>query len=254
MHARVLLLALPLLILFGCEGNALKQAEMANTPESWEGFLESYPDYAGADEVRRKVDVLRWKRAKKANSHESYSIYLTHHPEGNQKGAALAKLDLFEYEAAVRDGSIEAYKKYLSDHPEGAYIDRANTALSRLDYLPNLTLGPASIERTNMADDPKGDLNGWRLKTEVTNNGDKTLRVVELHVDLKNASGELLKSDRWWAVAPDLKIQAAPPSMRAPLEPGGVRTFEWTYADMDLKREAEGATQFIARVTDVQFK
>jgi hypothetical protein len=105
-----------------------------------------------------------------------------------------------------------------------------------------------------MANDPEGKLNGWRLLAEVTNTGDRSLRVVELHVDIKDSGGKLLKSDKWWAVAPDLTIQAAPPAMRASLKPGEMRMFDWTYADMDLEREAKGATQYSARVTGVQFK
>jgi len=243
-----------LALLMGCEGNALKNAEFANTAEAWEGFLEKYPDYEGAVDIRERIDGLRFTKTRKDHTLEAYESYLALHPGGKHKAEALAAIDLLHYEASVREASLAGFEKYLKMHPEGAYVDRAKDLQAKLAYLPLVTLGPATIERTNMANDPKGPLNGWSLKTEVTNTGDRTLRVVELHVDIKGATGQILKSDKWWAVAPDLSIQAAAPSMRAPLQPGGVRTFEWTYADMDLKREAPDAREYVARVSAVQFK
>jgi hypothetical protein len=251
----VLLAFLTLLSLLpGCERNAMQNAEFANTAEAWEGFLEKYPAYEGAPDIRQRIDGLRFTRAKRDHNLEAYTGYLALHPGGSHKAEALASIDLLDYEAAAREASLPAFEGYLKAHPEGAYAERARQAHARITYLPLITLGPSTVERTNMANDPEGKLNGWRLLAEVTNTGDRTLRVVELHVDIKAPGGKLLKSDKWWAVAPDLTIQAAPPGMRASLKPGEARMFDWTYADMDLEREAKGASQYSARVTAVQFK
>jgi hypothetical protein len=253
MTARISILLIAL-FLCGCQGNALQNAEFANTAEVWESFLEKYPDYEGAPDIRKRIDGLRFTRTAKDNTVEAYKSYLELHPEGKHVSEALGAIDLLDYEVAVREASLAGFATYLKTHPDGAYVDRATGLQERLAYLPLVTLGAASIERINMAKDPKGPLNGWSLKSQVTNTGDRTLRVVELHVDVQDASGKVLKSHKWWAVAPDLSVQAAPPAMRAPLQAGGERTFEWTYADLDLKREAPDATQYIARVTGVQFK
>jgi len=251
----VLLALLTLLAgLLGCETNAYQNAEFANTAEAWESFLEKYPENEAAPDIRQRIDGLRFSRAKKDHRLEVYKSYLELQPGGKHRAEALAGIDLLDYEVAVRAASLPGFEAYLKIHPEGAYVERSEQAHAKIAYLPKITLGSPSVERTNMANDPKGELNGWRLLTDVTNTGDRTLRVLELHVDIKDIGGKLLKSDKWWAVAPDLTIQAAPPGMRAPLEPGGVRTFDWTYSDMDIKREVPSASQYVARVTAIQFK
>jgi hypothetical protein len=250
----VVALLLFLAPLTGCEGNAYQAAEFANTAEAWESFLEKYPSNVSAPDIRQSIDSLRFGRAKKDGDIAGFKDYLTRHPSGEHQGQALAAIDLLDYEAAARESSLASFEGYLKAHPDGAYVERSNQAHAKISYLPKVTLGPGTTTRTNMARDPDGKLNGWSLDAEVTNTGDRTLRVVELHVDIKDIDGKLLKSDKWWAVAPDLTIQAASPSMRASLKPGGVRTFNWTYADMDLEREVPTAKQFVARVTSLQFK
>jgi outer membrane protein assembly factor BamD (BamD/ComL family) len=250
----VVALLLLLAPLTGCERNAYQNAEFAGTAEAWESFLEKYPSNMSATDIRERIDGLRFSQAKKDGNIAGFKDYLTRHPSGKHEGEALAAIDLLDYEAAARESSLASFEGYLKAHPDGAYVERSNEAHAKLSYLPKVTLGRATTTRTNMADDPEGKLNGWSLDAEITNTGDRTLRVVELHVDIKDIDGKLLKSDKWWAVAPDLTIQAAPPSMRASLEPGGVRTFNWTYSDMDLEREVPTAKQFVARVTALQFK
>jgi len=240
--------------LSGCEGNAYQNAEFANTAEAWESFLEKYPANEYAPDIRVRIEGLRFSKTEKENTREAYTNYLALHPKGKHEAEALAAIDLLDYETAVRGASMASFTKYLKAHPEGAYVKRSEEAHAKISYLPKVTLGPATVSRTNMAADDEGKLNGWRLQADVTNTGDRRLRVVELHVDILNADGKVLKSDKWWAVAPDLTIRAASLSMRAPLEPGETRGFNWTYSDMDQEREAPTAKSFVARVTSLQFK
>lgn len=255
-HAAPLFFALVTLVaaLSGCETNAYQNAEFANTAEAWEGFLEKYPANEYAPDIRVQIEGLRFSKTQKQGSLEAYGNYLTHHPGGKHEAEALAAIDLLDYETAVRGASLASFENYLKTHPSGAYIERSEQAHAKISYLPKITLGPGTTSRTNMASDDEGKLNGWRLQADVTNNGDRILRVVELHVDILDVGGKVLKSDKWWAIAPDLTIQAAPPSMRAPLQPGETRGFSWTYSDMDLEREVPTAKSFVPRITALQFK
>jgi outer membrane protein assembly factor BamD (BamD/ComL family) len=240
--------------LSGCEGNAYQNAEFANTAEAWESFLEKYPANEYAPDIRVRIEGLRFSKTTKEGSLEAYNNYLSLHPGGKHETEALAAIDLLDYETAVRGASLASFATYLKTHPEGAYVERSKQAHAKISYLPKLTLGPATTSRTNMARDPEGKLNGWQVQADVTNGGDRVLRVVELHVDILDAGSKVLKSDKWWAVAPDLTIQAAPPSMRAPLEPGETRVFTWTYSDMDQEREVPTSKSFAPRVTSLQFE
>ena len=250
MSRRLLVLA-ALLLLTACEGTALRDAELKDSPEAYESFLAEYPDSVEAQRLRDRVDELRFLRAKSDKTSEAMRSYLSLHPDGAHVDEARRLEDEISYHEAAAENVPDAYRVYLDSHPDGAFVEQARWQHDQLVYLPQLTVGEIVTQRINMARDPEGELNGWELVVDITNVGERRLRVVEVGIDYLNASGATLKTDRWWAVAPDLSGFPTPPAMKPSLRPGDSRTMTWTTAEAP---EGWVAGSFAVRPTKVEFK
>ena len=224
---------------------------MDGSPEAWELFLEQYPESREAEAVRQRVDEVRYQRAKRQDKSEAFRDYLTRHPEGKHVKSATKQEDLLAWNEAEQGGTAEAYTGYIDGHPEGSYLKKAQTARAQVLYLPQVSVGELSIEKTNMADDPEGPLNGWQVSADVLNSGPDTLEVVQLAVDYLGAGGLPIKSDRWWAVSPNLSGFPVPPYMKAPLGPGQTREFLFSTAESP---EGWEVGRFGLRVTRIRLK
>jgi len=245
-----LLIAL-LLLLTACEGSALRNAELADSPEAYEAFLQKYPDSVEAETLRLRVEELRFLRAKREKKSEALRDYLTHHPDGANVEEARKLEDELSYYEASMSATPQAYQAYLDSHPDGAFVDDARKANDRLLYVPKVGVGEIRSEQINMARDPKGPLNGWQLEADITNNGDRSLRVVEVAIAFLDGSGATLKTEKWWAVAPELGGFPTPPDMIPPLHPTQTRVLVWSTADAP---EGWVPGRFGVEVTKLQLK
>jgi len=251
MNRLSLLVAAALLLLTACEGTALRDAEMKDSPEGYEAFLAEYPDSAEAIRLRERIDELRFLRAKSDKTSEAMRTYLTHHPDGAHVDEARKLEDEISYHEAAAENTAEAFRAYLDSHPDGEFVEQARWQHDQLVYLPQISVGEITTQQINMARDPEGPINGWELVVTIQNNGERRLRVVEVGIDYLNAGGASLKTDRWWAVAPDLSGFPTPPEMKPSLRPGDDRKMTWTTAEAP---EGWVAGSFAVRVTKVEFK
>ncbi len=247
---RLLVPLLLALLLPGCEGMALHDAELKDSPEAYEAFLSEYPDSEAATRLRARIDKLRFLRAKSAKTSEGMREYISLHPEGKHIDEARKLEDELSFAEAAVLHTPEAYQAYLDSHPDGIWVEKARWSGEQLTYLPKIAIGPLQVEPINMARDPEGPLNGYGVRAELVNNGERTLRVVEMAVEYLNGRGEPVKTDRWWAVAPDLGGFPTPPEMKPPLRPGGTRTFDWSTAE---KPSSWADGRFAIKVTKVEF-
>lgn len=245
-----LLLSLSLL-LASCEGSALRDAELADSPEAYEAFLQRYPDSPKAAELRQRVDTLRFLRAKAERTSAAMREYLALHPDGVHSEDARRQEDERSFAEAAAAGTADAWHGYLDSHPDGSRVEEARFAWGQITYIPKLSVGTPAVERVNMAEDPKGPLDGWGLVADITNTGDRPLRVVEVAIDYLDRGGAVLQTDKWWAVAPDLGAFPTPPGMRPALLPGQTRKLVWSTAE-GPPGWAEGS--FAVRVARVEFK
>lgn len=247
-------LLVPLMLMFllsACEGMALHDAELQDSPEAYEAFLAEFPDSEKAPDLRKRIDKLRFLRAKTDKSSEAMRQYMSTHPEGAFIDEARQLEDELSYNEAAAAHTPEAYQAYLDSHPDGNRVEQARFAGEQLSYIPLIEIGPLQVEPVNMARDPEGPLNGWGVQAELLNNGERTLRVVEMAVDYLGASGQAVQSDKWWAVAPDLGGFPTPPDMKPAMEPRGKRMFVWSTAE---KPGGWADGKFGLRVTRVEFK
>ena len=243
-----LLLALGLLS--ACEGNDLHNAEMRNTPEAYEEFLIKYPESDKADELSSRIDELRFLRAKREKTAAAFLDYLDKHPTSANAEEATRAADELGFKEAEETNTNDAYLGYLKGFPGGAFRDKAEQAAAQIRYVVELSVEDIALQEINLARDPEGPLNGWELTARVRNNGEEKLRVVEVAIDLLAANGTTLKTDSYWAVAPDLGGFPTPEWMKPSLAPQSSRDMIWTTGDIP-----EGwANQVAVRVKRVEFK
>lgn len=240
-----------LILLTACEGTALRDAELKDSPDGYEAFLAEYPDSAEALRLRGRIDELRFLRAKSDKSSEAMRTYLTNHPDGVHVDEARRLEDEISYHEAAAVNTADAYRAYLDSHPDGASVEQARWQHDQLVYLPQIAVGELVTQQINMARNPEGPINGWEVVVELTNNGERRLRVVEVGIDYLSASGVTLKTDRWWAVAPDLSGFPTPPEMKPSLRPGDSRSMTWTSAESP---DGWVPGSFAVRVTKIEFK
>jgi|GEM_PF-2290489 len=247
----LLLTAFACLLLLGCgEQKALSEAQSLATPEAYEAFLEQYPQSAHSTILRRTIEDLRYHRAKDGAGPEGWRDYLKHHPDGNHIKAAARHEDEASYVQADKARTAESYQAYLDSHPTGKFVQSARAEMDELAYQDQVTVENLRVERVNLANDPKGPMNGWGLYADVTNTGKRILTEVELLLEFTDATGEVLGSRTWWVVAEQLLGMPTPPRIIPPLRAEQSREFQFTTGE-----PPEGWTDsFQLTVTNLRFR
>jgi len=246
-----LILALCTLFLAGCgEQKALSAAQAQGTPEGYEAFLEQYPNSVHADILRVQIEDLRYQAAKEGEGPEGWREYIKHHPDGKHKKAAKRHEDEASFMQADRERTTEAYQRYLDSHPDGKFVKKARAEMEELAYVAQISIENYRVEKVNLANDPKGDLNGWGLYADVTNNGKRIIIELEVRMDFLNDAGEAIGDRTWWVVAEQLIGMPTPPRIVPPLRAESSREFQFTTGE-----PPEGWNEtFKLTVTNVRFR
>ena len=228
-RALLLLTLASTLSLAGCgQQKALMEAQDAGTPEAFEAFLAEYPDHHQAPILRQQIEGLRYKAAQDGEGPEGWRAYIKHHPEGDHIKEATEAEDQASFDAADAARTTAAYQEYLDSHPAGRHVKTARAEMDELAYADKVSVENYRVEKVNLANDPKGPMNGWGLYADVTNNGERILTEVELLLEFKDASGKVLGDRTWWVVSEGLIGMPTPPRIKPPLRAGDSREFQFT--------------------------
>jgi len=237
--------------LFGCEGLALHDARLKDTPEAYEAFLQQYPESTNTEELKQRIDELRFSVAVETDTAAAFQDYLYLHPQGASRPAALLAEEGLAFSEAAAAGTAKSLQAYLDAHPKGASVKDANGLLDRLLYRERIGVEEVRVEQVNLASNPEGPLDGWAIFADIVNEGRRTLSLIEVHIDLLDATGQAAgPENKWWAVAPDLGAFPTPEAMKPPLVPGASRAFRWTTGAIP----ENWSQQVLLRVTEVRFE
>ncbi|MBV8876920.1 MAG: SPOR domain-containing protein [Gammaproteobacteria bacterium] len=105
---RVVLLALVAGMTAACsrEQQDWRSAESADTPESWQRFLEQHPESELINEARNRIVQLEvhrdFQHADHAGTVEAYRAFLAHHPSGIWSERARIRIESFSLGSAPR--------------------------------------------------------------------------------------------------------------------------------------------------------
>ena len=252
MHIRLSLLVLAAsLLMLGCaEQKALSAAQANGSPEAYEAFLEQHPSSVHAPILRQQIEDLRYHAAKDGEGPDAWRAYLDHHPEGKHVKEAKRYEDEASFQQADAARTTEAYQAYLDSHPTGKQVKRARAEMDELAYQDQVSVENLRVERVNLANDPKGDMNGWGLYADVTNHGKRILVEVELLLEFTDESGKVIGDRTWWVVAEQLLGMPTPPRIMPPLRAEQSREFQFTTGE-----PPEGWNDtFTLKVTNLRFR
>lgn len=248
----LILAASSFLLLAGCDSqqSALREAQVAGTPEAYEAFLAQYPDSVYAESVRKDIEEIRYGRAKDGNQSALWREYLEHHPEGKYVKTARKMEDEVSFNEANETRTAAAYQAYLDSHPSGEFVRTARGEMDELGYLDKVTIDNYRVEKVNLAKDPKGPLNGWGMYADVHNKGDRIIIEAQLELQFTDATGKVLDTRKWWVVAEELVGMPTPPRIQPPLRPENSREFQFTTGE-----PPEGWNEsFKLEVTNLRFR
>ena len=111
-------------LISGCasEEDAWKEALESNTIESYEKFLEIFPDGDYAEEAL-------WQKADMVNTIDVYEKYMDKYPEGEYFSEAKKELSDLKWQKTLEEDTIESYEKYLDRFPFGYHSNAAKEEL-----------------------------------------------------------------------------------------------------------------------------
>jgi cell division septation protein DedD len=102
-----IVLAASLLALAGCTGERSdwRSAQAADSPESYQQFIEEHPESSHVATARERLQQLAeekdWRDAAVADTVEAYQAFLSQHPAGRWAKEAKVRIDNFQGNAAV---------------------------------------------------------------------------------------------------------------------------------------------------------
>src|SRR5688572_31858229 len=104
MSARILVIsiAVSLLALAGCsrEKSDWRSAQAADSPESYQQFIDEHPDSSHVATARERLQQLAedkdWRAAAGADTRQAYEQFRTQHPAGKWAQEAQVRIDGFD--------------------------------------------------------------------------------------------------------------------------------------------------------------
>lgn len=220
-----------LALLVACSaGPDFAEVQAADTIEAYEGFLAADPETFYKPQIDVRLEELYFEKAKKEASIASWDVYFGKFPEGKHaKEAKVAKEDL-AFSAAAAENTLESWKKFVAEWPAGSptHLTRANGGIFVAEY-GKLSIGEPTVLQVNLAEDPKGPLNGWGVRAPITNGGDKTFTYVGVQLALLADDGSVLQTKDYALVSPTWGMPATEEQTR-PMAPGDTRTWAWDMA------------------------
>lgn len=214
-------------LLLGCD--PWPEVKKADTIEAYEKYMAENPDSLKAVEARARLEQLYIAKAREEKTIEAYDTYLTRFSKGDLAGeAALEREEVF-WSWAETQATPEAWERYIKENPKSKNLKKARSRLRMAQNKDMVELGEPTMKKVNLAEDPKGELNGWGFYVPVTNKGDKPIEYLNLQIRYLDANDKALAVKEWPVVAKALPGNLPfADGFDKPMKPGETRTWEWT--------------------------
>jgi len=228
------------------------QVREKDTIEAYEQYLAEHPDSNYAAEAKGRLETLMYEKAQKDQTLEAYDAYMKRFPKGMFAEKARKEREKYLWEWADETHTVEAWERYLDEYPQhdAKKVREARRRKKAAEYAPNIAIGELQMEKVNLAEDPEGPLNGWMFKAEITNNGDQTLKYLQMTVKFMGEDGKKAGEEKWPLVSANYGIPV-PEEKKEPVKPGETRTWDlmtgnvpegWEEAGKKAKLVATGVT------------
>lgn len=228
---RLTIIALSLSALIACDsGPDFTAVQAEDTIEAYEKFLAADPTTIYKPQVDVRLEELYFEKAKADGSIAAWDAYFAKYPDGKHAKEAQGLKEDAGFAVAQKLNTVDGYRKFLADFPAASpkHASQADGMVAVADY-GKLTVAEPVVAQVNLAEDPKGPMNGWGVSAAITNAGDKTFKYVNVTVDLLGDDGALLDRKSWPLTSTTWSVPATD-EQKTPLAPGQTRTWSWSAA------------------------
>jgi hypothetical protein len=216
------------LLLFLACGPNFHTIQQEDTIEAYQRYLDAEPEGRWVPEATKRIETLRYEAVVEENTLAGFDRFLEEHPDSNYFGKVMSLREHFVYTNTKNTHTVEAYQAYLKEYPtRKKHSDYAKNQIVILEYGEGLTLTDPRMAEVNMAENPKGPMNGWGFEVDVENKGKKRLKTVNIEVSYLGEDGSTVGSDTYYLVHYYWQLPV-PEIMKTPMKPREKRTWEWT--------------------------
>lgn len=215
------------LFFVACDSESFTDIQKADTIEAYEGFAQRHPGSIYQPEIDGRLEELYLEKAEAENTREAWQAFLDKFPKSKKVEKAQAGLATFQFEEARKADNLDGWKKFLAE-AKGISDDQRRLAEGRQKVLEygKLDVGAPTVKQVNLAEDPKGPMNGWAVDVDVTNSGDQPVSYLLLEVTFLGADGAELERARYPVVSTGNRMPH-PEIEEKPIAPAEVR--KWSY-------------------------
>lgn len=127
-----------LMLIFSCN-NAKKEWEKTqqqNTVESFNSFIEKYPESEFIQEAKLKIIDLEWEKTLKDNNIKSFKAFISKYPVNKYLDEANAKIEKFEWAHVLANPNLDTLYYYIKKYPKSPNILQAKEEISKIKWPP----------------------------------------------------------------------------------------------------------------------
>ena len=133
----------------GCtsESNRWKEAELANTVNAYQQYLNEYPNSQKSEEVRKRIEQIEFNNCSEKDTKSAYEQFLRKYPDGEfatQVRFKLTNLKVKEtsaWEEACKANTFDAYISFYKVYPDSRLSELSQRLLKLAN---NYTMIPGS--------------------------------------------------------------------------------------------------------------
>lgn len=224
-----------LLACFACT-DPFEEAKKIDTIEAWEAYISSGGSGRQKIEAEGRLEELMLEKARASKSLADYDALIARFPKGKQAKETNKERQTLYFQQIENENTAEGWQRFLDEYPrpkgDSALIADARRRLEVAKNADRFEIGQVEIAQVNLAEDPKGPLDGWGFKVPVTNKGDQPIESMYLRILLLDDSGKELIRREWPVVAKRMPGGLGmPDGFDKPMAPGETRVWDFTTGD-----------------------
>ena len=183
-----------LLLTLACS-DPFQEATDANTVDAWEKYIRENPTSRKLVQAEMALEAMMRQAADTSNDIKDYDAYLDRFAEKplNPKvyNEMAVKREGIVWNRAMDSFSVADWQNYLDEYgaTNSKDVREARIYLEVAKYLPNLSVDPIQKKKINLSE-ASGPLDGWEFRTQFTNNGSKTIEVLQMQISFLDVDGK----------------------------------------------------------------
>lgn len=120
---------------------AFTMSSQTNTIESYQDFINKYPDAVQLNDAIAKRDELAFMAASKADKIAAYEEFTTKYPDAVQKVKAITRIHELAFDIAKKENKASTYDAYMTKYPASVLKNDAFALMEKCQFFENTTSG-----------------------------------------------------------------------------------------------------------------